>query len=699
MAARFGSRRPWQSSAVRLAASSRISRLPRNDHSSTQSEELDDADCYHSESLSVDTKTTAVKNPTRDGDLDCGTCSNDQTSWIPRLDDDLRSSEHRFGDDVSALRRSGRRTALSEDMNNDSARDGTWSSMSVDHVVDGSTVRAARDKSDCRSQASVKLKRYVGLSKTEAKDRRTTWIMKRFGSTSMQDADKSVALDEAASNEDDAHSGSEERLPGMTDAVGNNDHQHPLECCQVDFSIQTNSNRHNGNFDNLLSDGEGMDFVSSVEMTITNIAPANELQILSNKSTLSGPDQSATKRQVALPRPNSDETVDNRDDDDDEGDNGRTPVHQKSSSPPQSPSLPVTLLIPSSVNESVYGADMAVISTLDNSERTAVDRVASTSHRRSSLDAAAGRSSATPDSDTVHCNPGTYRTLYRAGHNKCKSEQALVFPPGNVMYLRGLFERAASLSVAQSTLHSSAALKIAGSVARGADEQQWLGEGRLKAKHSTSSHGHSVRISTPRDSVRRRRHQMSKSATLIANGKLNVPDDDSEIRLEMFQLRLSSSLDNLRRYHHCMSACPTTCEGTVVPPCRSISDPVESHRTPSHHDLPADRLYDVVAATGTTLFGGVGRALAESMKDLRVSKSYNGKPLDSADCANVIAWHRSDHPQRTPGRAPASDSILTDSIDKQTAFLKHEMNPQVSGTCSRLRTVEIVGLQHEPGLF
>ena len=522
VAARSGGKGSWQSSAS--AITRRNSQLRSwNGPSSSQLGQLADESWNHGEPLSIDDMTrSGMKNPTSDSELDY---SNDLTS---RLDDDVPSREQRFGDDVSALRLSGRRTGLSENANNSSAPVCTRSSLSdldVDHVSDGpksETATTARGQTDRRPQANITLKRHVGLPKTEAKDRRATWAMKRFQTTGSPSVRMSVTLGGAASDDENAHSRSMERSPGITEAVVDNDRKQGTVCYEIDSSAQTNVDGHNENSDDRLSDGEGTNFVSSIELNMEmflelteNVTPLGGLQTPPSTSILSGPRGSTTTRQVASPRQRSDETkttIDVNDEDDD----GRTQTSPAS----QSPSISVSDVHPLSMPSTVYDLfcdaekpDTALVSTtssltvdnsdvrcVDNSKRSDVSCVAADSRRRSSVDVAAVRCSVTPDASMVRCRSGSYRTSYGSVHDEYKSEPTLVCSPGNVNYLRGFFERAASLSVTESASPNSATAETvpvfyAAIADSSADERQRPDD----AGQSTSLRGHSVRNSASSD--------------------------------------------------------------------------------------------------------------------------------------------------------------------------------------------------------
>jgi len=739
-AARSGRRRSWRS-----AVGGHTSLSLWSSSSSTRSEKLFDEDWTHSdEPLSSDAKTTSdVENRTVDSEV---THSSDQTSQVSRLDDDARSGEQRFGDDVSALRRVDRHTGLSEEVNNTSvgsisAHVGRLSSTSdfdlnVGDVVDGSGVEtsaAAHGKSHGRPQANAKLKRYVGLSRTEARDRRAVWVSKRLqtsASTSSHDRYKSVTLNRAASKEDDVHSDSEEHPPAITDIVVNSDHVQQSTCsracAEIDSSTQANSSGHDEKFDERLSGGEETDIISSVELISEMLELTENMQITS-ESTLSEPDPLSTSGQVAPLRLHNDEvmmTVDNYDDDNVENDDDRISVPQKTSSSSQSPLTSVTDISPLSIPSSVYdeAEKLAIEATStissDSVERTDVSQVAGTRGQRSSLDAVDVQSSATTGGDMARCSSGSYRTSYGSDRDNCKSELS-----GNVRNLIHLFERATSPSVIQSISHASTELEtvpvFAESAHPGTDESQIPDDGSLKVGHSTPSGGHSVQTSTsseqridsssstssdtrqhispelPPDTVHHQYHTSNSTSTTDNGDKLNMdfgllPDDDSAVGTDVLQQRVSSRLkDDFHRQHRCVLACQVD-DRTVVLPRRSLSDPVGSHRSGSHRDLLADRRNDILAATGTTQVGGVDRA--ERGNDLAVCKKHSCDVMYGPQCVRVIAWHRPDHTQRTPGHAQTADST-----DEPAALLDRGMYRQLAGMHAGLLTVEIA--RHKPALI
>jgi len=748
VAARSGRRRSWRSAA----GGQRSLQSLWSSSSSTRSERFVDEDWIHSdEPLSSDARTTSdVENRTIDSEI---TCSSDKTSQASRPDDDARSGEQRLGDDVSALQRPDRHTGLSEEVNNTSvgsisAHVGRLSStldfdLNASDVVDGSRVEtssAARSKSYSRPQANPKLKRYVGLSRTEARDRRAVWVSKRLqtsGSTSSQDRDKSLTVNRAASEEDDVHSDSKEHPPAITDIVVNRDDVQQLtrspSCSENDSSAQANSNRHDEKFDKRLSGGEGTDFISSVELITEMLGLTENMQIAPSELTLSEPDPLSTSTPVAPTRLRSDEvmtTVDNNDDDNVENDGGRIPVHHETSSSSQSPFTSVTEISPLSILSSVYDeAETPAIETTstissDSRERTAVSQVAGTSGRRSSLDDVDVQSSVTTGGDMARCSSGSYRTSYGSERDNCKSESS-----GNVRSLIHLFERATSPSDIQSMSHACTELEtvpvFVESANPDADESQRPGDGSLKVGHSTTSGGHNVQTSTssdqridsssstssdirqhispvlPPDPVHHHHYHASNSTSPTDNDdKLNADfglllDDDSEVGPDVTQLRLSSRLkDDFHRQHRCVFACQVD-DRTVVLPRRSLSDPVGSHGSGSHGGFLSDRRNDILAATGTTQLGGVDRA--EQGNDLAVCKKNSCDVMCGRQCVRVIAWHRPDHTQRTPLCLPTSGHApTTDSTDKPAALLNRGMYRQVAGIHAELLTVEIA--RHKPAL-
>jgi len=681
---------------------------------------LVDEDCSHRKSLTINAKTIAAIN----GDLVSG-----QISQVYRLDDDARPGEQRFGD---APLLAGRRTRLSEDVNSGAMMvdsglvrdDALFSASSFDDVVDGpvKTTTAARDRSGGRPQ----LKRHALLSKAEAKDRRSQWVMKRdqtARSTLVQDRDKSATVSRDSSSEDDhfpaaesekqlSTKGGEECSLATTDAVVSSGDQQrltcSLACCQIDSCTQVNSCGCTKNSDDHLPDREGTGFVFSAELTTETLEATEDMQRSPSQSILSEPEPSEITRQVSevvSTRQHADETTDSMDND---RSGGETPVRPKTSLPTLSPSSSVTdtchVFTASSVYDSSYKAEsqemeLVIPTTLSLTanllDRPAESRVAVTP---SSINGAAFQHAVTHDEALVRCNPGVYRTSY----NNSKSEPGPICSPGSVKCLINLFEHVTLPSVNR----SSAAVERT-PVVTDSDEQQWL---RDDARHSISSHGHRVRSCTSSDSspsissdlrqhffpvlqqpanpVHHRDHLSDLATPRDADDTLNAEcpwsADEKEVRTDLLQLRLSSSLrDDVFPHRYCLFASAATHEFdddvAARPARRSLSDPVRSS-----YDLLSDRRYG-----GTTQFQGVD-ATGSGKDLLGVRMTHDGKLTSGPGCVNIIAWHKPNHLGSTARRTPASGH-------ERTAFLKHGMYRQGAGMCGRLRTVEIA--RHKPERF
>ena len=574
---RSGGRRYSQCSAASVASTSQSS---WNDSWSAQNVKS----VNQSESLSAGTKMSAGVRNLSDSDLDHGTSGSDQTSYNSRLDDDAWSGEQRFGDDVSILRHTGLSDNVNATMTGcSSTQVGTWSDFG--HVGDGSKVEAARvsgGETDWRPQASVHLKRRISLRSTEASDRRAAWMMKRFRTTdplsthnppSTQDPNKSVRV---VNNEDDGLCCCKERSAAVTETAVNDDQlTSSLARSQTDSSAQTNSIGHNQNS----VDGDETDFISSVELNTEmssltdDITAASGFQVPPSTSALSGSGESTECRHIDPPQRLSDDTVDNHCSDIDDGDNddGGDVDDERASSSSRTLSTSLTeLSMNCPVSDSLSDThDTRMLSTatansVGSSDRTVVSRVSATNHPRSYVGAAVVRCSVKPGGDSVRCSPGTLRTSYRMAREK--SEASLVCLSGNVRYLRDWFERTASGCVTQSASLSSAVVDTIPPVAgcasrmepasRGTDKRQRPGDGRMMARQSTPSRGHSASsdprvgsststLSThlPDASKTTRCHPTLLPCTYFRYTKLNVDfnslsDNDNEVGPEMLPLRL-----------------------------------------------------------------------------------------------------------------------------------------------------------------
>ena len=675
LATRSASRRSWHCFPVSAGG-----RQTWNDHSTTQLDKLIGEEWLQSVSLSFDDET--VKHSPVD--LDSG-CSNDESSKLSGFDGDSRSAERSLSLDV---------TGSSEDADNTSriAPVSTRSStsdldFSDGHVVDGpasgpkvETVRGAGGKSDWRLQSSVKLKRYVGLSRTEAKDRRAVWAMKRS-----RTAGPVVQLDRVAlSYEDDASTTSEEHSSAVTDAAV----EPPtcsLACYQLDSCDQINSASHyNEELNECPFDQEATEFVSSVLANIETSeqmegsAADCELHIPVTESMQLEQDGSASGGQAVEPQRRSAEMnlmVDERCD----GISSTLVTDEHSAAVCDSLSKDVTTGMSPST-EDVTVADQ----------------------QRSSVDVGAGPSSVRPDSDRMIVNSGTYRRKsHESEYDDCKSDPALVCSPGNVRHLRDLFERVASPS---DVLTSPAAVQtyslFDAAVHHPATRRLGSGDGRRKARQSTlSSSDNSFGMSSSSDhlstSTSPEMHQhvspnpvqqcdlravysvpcnKAKSEVDLSS---SCHDDDDADDTEMSRVRRTSSVDDLHTHQFCIFTCELN-DDTVVLPRRTTSDPFRSHRARSHNDLLA-----TVARDSRS----VGQS--ESTTDIGLAE-----PVGVAACVSVIARHRPNLSQRRPRRKRPCRHTLTDQTDQQKALLKHRTFQEVTGMCHRLQTVEIA--RHRP---
>ena len=663
-AARSGGRR----AAVVWWTSGQIGRLPLDNASSSQSEVVD-----------------GVENLTHSSDGESG----DQTSEVSRSDVDVPLGEQRFGDGDDAVRRRG----LSEDVTDTIIGRRSWSSdLGVGDVVDRSsagpteeTVGAVSGGSSWRPYPSVKLKRHDGLSGTEAKDRRASWAMKRLqssGLASLQHRDKFVSLSGAASNADD-----EER----TDVQVSDDLERSSESCLVDSPAQTNSRQ---NSEDRLGDGEGADFVPDVDVVADmlrlseGVATDNQLQAVSDKSTASRADLSATSGETDVPRRHSDGMVSNRD---------------------------VTDSVDNSVFETEKQRNSAVtVDEVTDDYPAVVSRVdvPVSGSRRSRLDATDDiQLPAKSRGDSYHC--GTYRTSYGPGHGEAKSDPALVCSPGTVRHYRDLFE-----STVSPTVTSPAALPRAlgpgSAVVHGTSERRGADTG---GRQSSLSCVHSLRISTSSDGqvdsatstspeVRQRvspvvrklspdpdqeHYQISDSVQLgwttsAASAKLDFEQssrssDNDEGRLDskMFRLRRTSSVED--DLHRLLSSTREFNEVTTT------SNPDISDRVRSYNDL---------------LVYGAAQLQDAGRMDPWVGRTLNGALAGSSQCVSVIAWHRPYRRPRPSPRAPVSGHTLTNSVDRRrmrTDPLNNGMYRQVADTVGSLRTAEVEIARHKPEIF
>ena len=715
-AARSGKRRTWQS----FRASAGGGRA-WNGTSTPKSENF-----WHHRGASLsfdDESTPAVKSPSLD-DSSC-TCSNDESLELSGLDGYSRSSERNLGLDVQSPSQPDKR---SEDtrIGCSSAPVVSWSPMSdldynVGHAVAGSDsppVVKARGTSDWRLPSRVKLKRYAGLSKTEAYDRRAVWAMKRShraGSVIAQSRERT--LDRAVRNEDDVRRISDERSLSVDEPSTCS-----LACYQMDFSAETDISSHSeDDVDACLSEREGTSFISpgppSSEV-LDLMDDVSAVSGLSESSLLKEAEQWTGDQEVVQPLRLCNEThmsvhnlhCDHKDD------GGTSPsAHSLSTDGHQSSVLsPVCdpFLDKPDTEISALIEDM-----LGDNEPSAVSRVDATSYRKSSLDVGALRGS---DGDGLVCNSGAYRRSYE--QDESKSEPAIVCSPGNVKYLTDLFERTASPSVIEATVETSplSDALVDDSAVRGADER--LGRDDEARQSVSSYHGRGVSSSSDREvdiltckspvipqhispMLRQPQNPTELSADSALSAKKDVDlspfqdvDDDIGIvsNFETCQLRRTSSVgDDLQAHHFCIFTCGLDQETDTLPH-HGTSKPDRPHVTRSYGDLLDEQLYDVLMTRNATQLVGVPQA--ESRNDAGVGRTQNSKPVVGPSCVSVIARHRPEHPRRTPRRRRTSGPTLTISAEKQTALLKYRTGRQVPGLqCRRLQTVEIA--RHKPTLF
>ena len=575
------------------------------------------------------------------------------------------------------------------------------SGMSEDVTTTGRSSTADSgmvDGSSRRPHPTVKLRRHDGLSGTEARERRTSWAMKRLHSTASASVQKSLDLDDGAGSNEEGRGSSVERS-----AVVNVDlEQRSSASCAV-LSARTNRTIYEENSE----EEEGTNFAQEMEVdgdmlqTTDGIVTDSRLKTAPDRSTQLRSDLSVTRREKAVPR----RSRSNRDCDD-----------AGTSSPSQSRFASVTdpLLVSGSVDETEK--QEAAISTVSKDEPTVVSPVAVSDSRRSHVHAGTDAQQTAKSGGDGH-HSGTYRTSYGPGHDETKSAAAAVCSPGTVRYFRDLFERAASSSITSpgglETTSPSPPVVVVRCRARGASAGSGVpgdSERRRAAIdgfQSTSSGVRSPRVSTssdgrvdstasespvvcqhvsplmerppPRtDSVQENSclsDHVQRSESKINLEQSSMLDDFEEVRpdWDLFQVRRTSSVedDDLQRRF------PSTSEfdRATIAPRRSISDSDRSYR--SCANLPVCR--------------DAARPDDVDRMDRAVGVIQNGVLTGGSQCVSIIAWHRPYRRPRPALRAPASGF-------EHRALLNNGMCRRVPAICGTLRTVEIEIARHKPEL-
>jgi len=662
----------------------------------------------------------------------------DKTSGVSGSDSDARSKEQLLGSEVSPQRRPSRRTRLSEHTTSAAVCPWTAESSSefgLGHVDDGSAsgVGTVRGKGDLQSQASaVKLKRHVGLSGTEAENRRATWALKRL-QASAQDRDRGVGHSAVEFHPDDCQTSCEEHLPTTGRGVGQRLPCSPVYS-QVDLSPQTISDAQQGFEDCCQTSGDVAELVSAVE-------PDGEMSELTDVAVVDSGTLTANRQVVAaVPRRLSSETnADNHDDC--SGDRNGVWTSLLPQSPPASVTGVAAVSTAVSLIDSLYETDRQV-STADtfvNEEPDVLGHVTAFNRRQSSLDA---------DGKRVRFNSGTYRTS--CGHDEVKSEPSLVCSPGAVRFLRDLFERTPSPSVTKSP-PSSPAVADTGSVSdavfcsyetlaassdaggqpvgRSASSDQLATSSPELLQHVTllshrpppdridhesdcttpaaverlsslscdagvqpvggSASSDQLATSSPellqhvtllthRPPPDRVDHESDCTAPAAVDRLSSLSNDDGEVgpdSLDRFRLRRTSSVeDDLQRRRYCCTVARSSYE----------EDRDRPHRTRSYDDLLR---CDVIAVDDSSShLGDVGRT--QSRKRLVMVDTRSGELAESSEC--FIAWHRPDQPEPRPPAGTPVSGPTPDGRGTQPAHLYRH----VTDLCGSVQTIEIA--RHKP---